>query len=274
VGNLRLWLSAGLTWCLLACRPAGALSPGQKVALANVAGAAAIVAWGVEYWDYDFRASPRWEEEGWFEFDTANGGADKLGHFYVAYVSSHALAGVYRYWGYERDQAIALAAWSAFGLSGFMEVTDAFSPHGFSYEDMVADALGAGLGYLLYRYPAAGRKLDFRIEFLPTYMDDKTDMMTNYHRMKHLLAVKASGFNCLADSPLRYAELHVGYYTREYQRSRRDPRYRERNRNVYVGLGLNLSRVVSDLSFTRAARLFNYYQVPYTYTSGDFGLDP
>ena len=259
---------------LLGGRPAQAVSPRTKVALANVAGAAAIMAWGVEYWDYDFQKDPRSSEEGWFEYESSNGGADKLGHFYVAYVSSHALAAIYEYWGYERERAITLAAWSAFGLSGFMEVTDAFSPHGFSYEDMAMDALGAGLGYLLYRYPAAGRKIDFRVEFRPEYKNDKTDMMTNYHRMKHLVAVKAAGFDCLANSPLRYAELHVGYYTREYQRDRRDPRYADRHRDLYVGLGLNLSQVVGDLSFKRAAKLFNYYQVPYVYSSGDSRLDP
>jgi hypothetical protein len=61
----------------------------------------------------------------------------------------------------------------------------------------------------------------------------------------------------------------VGYYAQNYSQTIPD----ERERNVYVGIGLNLSRVFSDLSYRKTARVFNYLQLPGTYADLDKDLN-
>ena len=46
----------------------------QKTAAANLVGIAGVTAWGVANWDY-FGNSPKTADEGWFNKDTAEGGA-------------------------------------------------------------------------------------------------------------------------------------------------------------------------------------------------------
>ena len=83
------------------------------------------------------------------------------------------------------------------------------------------------------------------------------------------LALKGSGFEDLADTPFEYLELHLGYYTRGYDEYRvggpETPR-----RTIYFGVGLNVTKLLSPLWDTR---VFNYFQVPYTYLPYDDNID-
>ena len=237
------------------------LSKEDKVLYSNIAIGAGIVGWGVAYWDYG-SGTPHMESEGWFGQDTKNGGADKFGHFYTNYLLSHALAGTYEHWGYSSDEAIKLAAISSFGLSGLiMEVGDSFSPYGMSLEDLAMDLLGSVVGYYWYKYPYLMEKIDFRIEFLPKFNNNSTtDVMTDYHRMKHLIAIKAEGFDFLKkNSFTKYLELHIGYYTKGYQ-----DLDLQNERHSYIGVGINLSKLFRK-PLKNYSKIFNYYQVPNTY---------
>jgi len=71
----------------------------------NLGVGAAVLGWGVANWDYD-ADGPRFQSEGWFDRETDEGGADKLGHFYSAYLFSHLFAGQYERWDFDKDQAI------------------------------------------------------------------------------------------------------------------------------------------------------------------------
>ena len=66
----------------------------------------------------------------------------------------------------------------------------------------------------------------------------------------------------LKDTPLRYLELHLGYYVRGYDDYKSYQPYDDRERNVYAGLGLNVGKVIESVWETR---IFDYLQVPYTY---------
>jgi hypothetical protein len=231
-----------------------------------MAGGAFILGWGIANWDY-FRNSPVAHTEDWFGEDTKEGGADKLGHLYTNHVLAHGLSWLYERWGFSHDQAAAYGALSGFGLTGLMELGDSFSDYGFSYEDMVMNAIGSTTGYLLWKYPGLGRRLDIRMELTPRF--DKADAFTDYEHMKYLVALKFDGFDTLRKSPLRYLDLQLGYYARGY--SQTVPGARERN--LYVGLGLNLSHVFDRLSWHRTARVFNYLQLPGTHADLEWNLN-
>jgi hypothetical protein len=255
------WLLPALgALCLVAGRPASAGDQGwtreQKLVAANVAVAGGILTWGAFAWDYG-SSDYNIRSEGWFGENTSHGGADKTGHFYAAYVFSHGFAGAYQHWGYDRETAARYGAFSSWGATALMEVGDGFSDFGSSYEDLVMNTAGAAAGWLLYRSPSLQRKLDFRVQYWPGF--DESDITTDYERLKYLAAVKLGGFDAFRDTPLRWLELHAGYFTRGYEDVSVD-----RERNVFVGLGINLSALLEGAGWHKSATFLRYYQPPGT----------
>lgn len=234
----------------------------EKVLYTNLVGAAVVTAWGVAFWDY-FTIDPVMGDEGWFQEDTKYGGADKLGHLYSTYLWSLGFASLYEYcWGMEEEDSMIYGPLSAWLFQGIMEVGDSFSEsQGFSYEDMVMNTLGAGFYYLREKYPSLKAKLDLRLEYVPNFQDD-ADIFTQYNSMKYLFALKFSGFESMESNFLRYGELHLGYYTRGYQNSQN---YSRKERVAYVGIGINVSEVLASMGWLKTSKIFNYYQLPYTY---------
>lgn len=248
-GPARGW-DAGTSW--------DRLPKEKKVLAVNLGLGAFITAWGVANWDY-FQNSPRWTNEGWFGRNTPEGGADKAGHAYTSYLLSHVLASRYEHWGYDKGDAALYAGLSSFAVQAYMEAGDAFSGrYGFSYEDFLSNAIGSVAGYLSWRYPAIRDKIDFRVEYRPTFKD--ADVFTDYDHQKYLLAFKLGGFEPFQTGPLSYLELHLGYFARGYDD--RDPA--NDRRDAYVGVALNLSRLFRERGFGKTATVLSYYQPPYT----------
>lgn len=240
-----------------------------KVRNLNLLAAGSIITWGVINWDY-FQESPQSSNEGWFARETDEGGADKLGHLYTTYALSHLYAAVYRDWGYSAERAITLGTFSALGTMTIMELGDSFSEYGFSHEDMLMNCVGAAGGYWFGTHPEWQKRLDLRLEYAPSLNNFETDVITDYEHHKYLLAVKAQGFDALRDTPLSYLELHLGYYARGYNDYHSNLGDDDRQRTVYVGLGLNVGKLIENVWETR---IFDYLQLPYTYLPLEHDLD-
>ena len=233
----------------------------DRVLYTNLIGGAVVAAWGVAFWDY-FTISPVMGDEGWFEEDTKYGGADKLGHLYSTYLWSLAFASIYEYWGMEEEDSMIYGPMTSWIFQGLMEVGDSFSEsQGFSYEDMIANTIGAGFYYLREKYPPLKEKVDLRLEYLPNFRSEG-DIFTKYDSMKYLVAVKFSGFESINDSFLKYGELQLGYYTRGYEN---EIDYPQKERIGYVGIGINVAEVLKEIGWLKTSKIFNYYQLPYTY---------
>ena len=237
----------------------------KKVLVTNIAGIAAITGWGIAKWDY-FQNTPKIDQEGWFSESTKEGGADKLAHFYSSYILSHALSGTFNHWGYSKDKAAFLGSFSSFTITASMELADSFSDYGFSYEDLIMNTLGSALGYLLYVDSDLSDKIDFRIEYIPEFK--QSDFFTDYDHMKFLMAMKLEGFKSIRKTWAKYIELHLGYDVKGYSNQER-----AKERNISIGIGLNLSRIFKEFSMKKTSKLFNYYQLPYTYISTDKNLN-
>ncbi len=231
----------------------------QKVWAVNLGGMAFITAWGVAKWDY-FGRSPHSQSEGWFGQNTDEGGADKMGHLWSTYALSDGLASVYEGWGYEPEQAAINGALSSFAMMGFMELGDSFSNYGFAYEDMIMNTTGALTSYLMFKYPALNEKIDLRWEYKPDLKE--TDFFTDYQNSKYLVALQLDGFKQLDDTPFEYFELEAGYYIRGFDTH--DP---NRERNLYLGIGLDVGKFLTRLGCGSFCSVFHYYQTPYTYGS-------
>ena len=219
----------------------------------------AITAWGVNKWDW-FHDSPKIHREGWFGANTATGGSDKTGHMFTTFLLSEILI-----WDFRRNKISypeEKAALTSIAAMTLLEIGDSTSRRfGFSPEDVVADALGSGTSYLLAKHPSLDDKIDFRIEYTPSKgSTGKIDQVADYSGMKHLFAIKGSGFKSLQRTPFKYLELHLGYYTRGYRSY--DKGFYKKSRNPYVAIGINLQRVFNNKPVTR---FLEYYQPPNTY---------
>lgn len=229
----------------------------DKVMWSNVAGVALISTWGITTWDYGSQ-SPHMEGDAWFGKNDKHGGMDKLGHFYTNFTLSHGLSYLYQSWGYETQRATLLGSLSAFGLMGFMEFGDSFGGHGFSRQDFIMNTLGAITGYIFLTRPELTKRIDIRVEYIP---GGQRDIFTDYENMKFIVALKLDGIQSVRNRYLKYLDLQLGYYTRHYSAESQE----NKERNIYIAVGINLSHVLHNMSHKKTATFFNYYQMPYTY---------
>ncbi len=221
----------------------------------NLTGIGIITAWGVAQWGY-FSSPPKTTSEGWFGNDTESGGADKLGHAYTSYVMANGLSHLYESWCINKNDAALYGSLSSLAITTYIEIGDSFSDFGASKEDMVANAAGVIFGYYTYKYPALSNILDYRWQYRPTSETYK-DFATDYENSKYLLALKLNGFDFARDSFLKHIEIHAGYYTRGFI----EP-FDNKERNLFVGIGLNLTDFFRRHSYKKTSTLFKYYQLP------------
>jgi hypothetical protein len=231
-------------------------------------GTALFAAYGqAKWWETGFGGGFKTTNEGWFGADTPYGGADKLGHMYTNYANVRLLTPLFEYAGNSREAAIRLAGWTTFGIFTGIEVLDGFSrAYQFSAQDAAMNIAGAALGVVLEGNPSLDDKFDFRFAYRRS-PGSGFDPFGDYSGQRYLLVTKADGFAALQRHPvLRYLELGVGYQARGF-----DPGG-ERRRDLYVGISLNLSRLLADgfyggqmhsTPFQRATdRVFDLIQFP------------
>lgn len=242
-------------------------------------GAALVAAYGSrKWWSSGFGGGFDTTDEGWFGAGTNFGGADKLGHLYSNYAGVRLLTPLFEMAGNNRDESVSLALWSTLGIYTAVEVVDGFSrAWKFSPQDAIANAAGAMLGYALETHPEMDAILDFRIDYRRSPRSSDFDPFGDYSAQKYLLVVKADGFSApRANAFLRYVEVAVGYGTRGYGGAG------AHHRDTYVGLSLNLARLLADTvydgrmhstSLQRGTdRLFELVQFP-TVVYGHRSLD-
>jgi len=238
-----------------------------RVLYTNLIGASFVAVWGTAFWDY-FTIKPVVKNEGWFGKDTKYGGADKFGHMYSTYLWSVGFSSLYEYWGMSDEESLLYAPLTSWTFQALMEIGDSFSAsQGFSYEDLVMNTIGAAFYYVREKFPEVKSKLDFRLEYIPDF-NSNVDFFTQYNSMKYLMALKFSGFKSMEDTPLKYFEFQVGYYTRGYSEHEK---YTDTERIIFAGIGINVSEVLKAMGWIKTSKIFNYYQLPCSYVP--FGHD-
>ncbi len=233
------------------------LTKEQKLLAVDTASAILITAYGIAHWDYG-KKGPSLVTEKWFSKESKDGGSDKIGHFINSHALAYNIAKLCKSWGYTEEEASMRGFLSSMGLMTLMEIGDSFSDYGFSREDIIMNIFGGATGYFLYRHPEIDRKIDFRVEYRPTF--ETYDFLTDFKRMKFLATLKLEGFDFIEWEALKYVELHLGYYVRGFVEKEAD-----RSRHLFIGAGINLSRVFRKFSYKRIATVFENFQPPYTY---------
>jgi hypothetical protein len=236
-------------WCSL---------PKEKKALyTNLAAASFITLYGFADWDYG-STTFHWANEGWFEEDTKYGGADKMGHFWSTYALADSLTGLYKHWGYDGTTANTYAALSSFAVQTIMELDDGTSEtQGFDWGDMTMNTVGMLASIIMEHYPELDRKIDFRVEY--AFNVPIKGLFDDYSNMYYAMVVKLDGFDALDNTWLQWLELHGGYYSRGY-----DSTEVAKERDLYFGISINLSKLFEQHKYHKAAKVLEYLQIPYT----------
>jgi hypothetical protein len=204
------------------------------------------------WWKDGFSGSFRTVDEGGFGRNTYAGGADKAGHAFFTYTGARLLTRGFEALGNGPGRSLRLGAWTSLGVMTGVELVDGFSKKfRFSMEDAVANAAGAVFAVLAEVDPRVDALLDFRLLYRRS--DDarrvgEADPIADYSGQTFLLAVKADGVPRLREVPgVRYLELQIGYNTRGYEPN--DGTMNDPHRRIYYGVGINLSRLLSDTVF-------------------------
>lgn len=209
----------------------------------------------------------RFKNEGYFGRGTESLGMDKLHHGWKTYVIADVLQGIIEKRTGERRNAAYSAAAISFGLLAYGEVLDGFTRRtGFSNQDMVAHAAGAGFALVRNAVPGLRQKLDFREQINPAGLGKDLRLVDQLGERKFLFAAQLSGWKSLEDTPWRFVELHAGYYGRGFtdaQRARGDPL----KRRLFVGVGFNVqalfARKPSGFVERTARGALDYVQLPH-----------
>jgi hypothetical protein len=244
-----------------------------KTKVLNAAILGGTMAYGLAFWGYG-ESSFQTVDEGWFGEDTSHGGADKAGHTYSAYVAAVAYAQLYDAWGYETHVSSKLGAMSSLATFTAIEVGDGFSKNGFCLQDLAMDTVGALVGCLRHENPGFRRKVDLRVEYVPTQgarNGEHGDLATDYSGYKYLVALRGDGFDCLSSTWLKYFELQGGYFTRGYEEYDED--HDNPSRNIYASVAVNLSHIFDKRGWSKTATFLRFYQVPYTYVATEKDLN-
>jgi hypothetical protein len=214
--------------------------------------AAAVGVYGQQkWWHNGFDSRFKQQDEGWFGKNTYSGGADKLGHFFMAYAGTRLSSSAFEWAGNTPEDSLKLAALTTLGILSGVEILDGYSKNWkFSKEDAVVNAFGVGAGLLLEKHPQLDRLLDIRLLYRPSREGGRDfNPFGDYSGQTYLLVAKANGLPAFREHPLlRYLEVAVGYGTQGYSDS---PRTESLNpqRHAYVGVSLNVSEVLRKSVF-------------------------
>lgn len=242
----------------------------QDTAWETGAALGTMTALGLFNWEWGSSSSFRWQPEGWFGMDTGSGGADKLGHAYTSYMLTNILSDRL----IRKDRPPARAAISAAITTQlvmlYVEMFDAYSlDHGFAWEDCVMNLAGTGFAAARTVIPGMRDLVDYRMEYEPSgYKGFRP--FSDYSGQKYLMALKLGGIDALAKTPLRYLELHGGYYTRGFSKEE-ELQGKSPVRYGFVGVGINFGELFfgkrgkREPELKNAGRLFfEHIQLPYT----------
>jgi hypothetical protein len=173
------------------------------------------------------------KNEGFFGPNTAHGGADKAAHFVDYVIISKEFAYIFEKLGYSENASRWLGVGTAITGGLLNEVGDGLTTNGFSPQDLLMDALGAGTAALL-----AATRVDDLVGFRSSIMGD------HYGHDVYSMDLKLAGLARrlhLNVGPLRYLLFSVTYGVKDYVPGGSAA---ERQRQIGLEIGLNAEEIL------------------------------
>jgi hypothetical protein len=233
-------------------RPLGGL-PAPKESLVGASAAGVALGSLVNALRETPHQSFHFTNEGWFGRKTYAGGGDKTSHFATYAILSRELSFAYRALGFSEKEAILLGFGVATAGGLLTEIGDGATFFGFSYEDLVMDAAGAGVAALVTA-THTNDLFGVRTGFLPSHGDETCCEVEgkggDYSNLIQSADLKLAGVGDRLGvniGPLRYLLLSVTYGTKHYPSG--IPELRERQ--VGLEVGLNFQAILDDVGVRR-----------------------
>ncbi len=234
----------------------------------------AITTWaalGVQKDDYN---AWHFTREKFFGKDTYAGGADKCSHFVLSAFLGRELGWAYEQQGHSPEQSYGLSLGVTVLAGVIQEVGDAFTPYGYSWEDIVADTLGGVTGVALSYYhlnDLIGLRFGFVPEEVPIDPCCVDSLGENYSKEIYSGDLKIAGLaKRMHFNPgiARFLLVSATYSTRAYGT---DPKRPDRQRNVGMDVGLNLPEILCAVGVpqdtwwgTALYKALNVFRIPFT----------
>lgn len=232
------------------------------------------------YWWWDrvgFTGQWKTKNEGFFGKNTYAGGADKFGHFYGTYVEFRTMVSIYELCGLSHDKALLYSMLAIFSLSTGVELVDAYTPYGFSYEDVIFNTLGLGLGYFTEKYSTIDSLVGIRLNYIPSrrYLEMENGeslvkkyirLINDYTGMTFFLDVKFAGMGeKISNTFLKYFLFGLNYNSIDYS-----PSGPHKQRNLGFHIGLNVPVIIKSIfnkkswAVKSSSTFAKYYVFPFT----------
>jgi uncharacterized protein YfiM (DUF2279 family) len=198
-------------------------------------------------WWHPNRTLPfHFHSEGWFDPDTYAGGVDKASHTVGSYIGFQAAELAYRALGNTDRTARALAFANVSLIGLLIEIGDAKTTYGFSWEDLTADLAGVFAGVVVSTLKLENT-VGFRVGLVPySKRIDLEDSSGSFSRQIFTGDLKLVGFLPrlgVAPGPARFFLVSVTYAARGYQFLPAE----QRERLLGIELGLNLAEIARVL---------------------------
>lgn len=211
--------------------------------------------------------TPHFHREGWFGRETSTLGVDKLAHAYSGYVVSEIVYARLKRKTGDAPGIEATAAALGLATTLYSELWDSIERNGgWGWEDVAFDTAGAAFSLLRNSVAGLDQKLDYRLMIMPEH-GIKLSGQRHFEQQRYFFALKLSGFEAFERGPLRFLELHAGYYAKDFTSQER-ARGVEAKRRIFVGVGINLRELLFKNSRSWAGRAageaLDYWQPPYT----------
>ena len=262
--------------------------PWKKVGSAAIVGGIYGTAWtwvSAAWWSRKSDSNGFvFHNEGAFAVDTYGGGADKLGHYYTAYLMNRGFAGILEWGGFPRTTSIVTATALTGVFFTAIEFKDAYHlKYGFSWGDIVSNTSGQLTALGLMLLPQLDRAISVKIMYFPSAdffhalsTDGPLNTPEDYSGQTYLLAYHFASLPFVNREKslraLRYLDFSIGFGTRGYKPVP-DPPTPVRQ-DLSFGFSVNFQALFDDLLWpergtpstgTQVVHFLNeVYQIPYT----------
>ncbi len=188
--------------------------------------------------------------------------ADKLGHFYFAYLTTNIYSDLFQWAGIKKRKALLYGGLVAFTFQTFTEIRDGFSKgYGFSWGDLTANFLGAAYPSLQEYYPVL-RPFNFKVSFYPSEKfknGEHSSILDDYESTYHWLSIDVNGL--LPQSAKEvfpdFINIAIGHSVKNLDG------FGGGNHELYISLDWDFEALPGDAPFWKTLkRWLNFYHFP------------
>ena len=196
-------------------------------------------------------------------------GVDKIGHFYTSYLYFSAAKEIMQWANFDESTVLLAAIGIPLAHAISVEIGDGFSSYAFSPDDLIANSLGIGYGYLQYKVPFF-QNFNIKWSYFPS---PGTNIFASDYRLTddydgHIYWLSFNMHNLLPE-PIdaywpKFLNLAIGYGVKNYSPfSSNYDSSQPVKRHFAISLDYNLTEIPLEGGFIDLLKgVLNYFHFP------------